>query len=97
MHVGARAHARAEQRGRQAMSASGEAAKTGEHFYACKWSRDVDSGAPLLLLAGEKGLVRVLDVAHECLLAVSHDSWSCRGGEGGGGVRALWALWALGG
>lgn len=59
--------------GGPAAAAAAAAATTaaGEHFYCCKWSVDADSGAALLLLAGEKALVRVLDVSRGCLLHVS--------------------------
>ncbi|KAG2437711.1 hypothetical protein HYH02_011089 [Chlamydomonas schloesseri] len=56
--------------GGPAAAAAAAAATTaaGEHFYCCKWSVDADSGAALLLLAGEKALVRVLDVSRGCLV-----------------------------
>ncbi|KAG2484331.1 hypothetical protein HYH03_016873 [Edaphochlamys debaryana] len=56
--------------GRHGSSASAAATTpNGEHFYCCKWSADPDTGAALLLLAGEKALVRVLDVSRGCLVA----------------------------
>ncbi|KXZ50387.1 hypothetical protein GPECTOR_16g560 [Gonium pectorale] len=48
---------------------AGGLTETGESFYACKWSRDEASGAALLLVAGEKALMRVLDVSRGCLVA----------------------------
>ena len=36
----------------------------------CKWSVDLGSGAPLLLLAGQKGLIRVLDCGRGALVHV---------------------------
>lgn len=41
-----------------------------EEFFACKWSVDETSGAPLLLLAGHNGVIRVLDCAHSTLVHV---------------------------
>jgi WD40 repeat protein len=37
--------------------------QTSEEYYACTWSLDVDSGAPLLLLAGKNGVLVVVNVA----------------------------------
>ncbi|KAG2441491.1 hypothetical protein HXX76_003113 [Chlamydomonas incerta] len=56
--------------GPAAAAAAAAAATTaaGEHFYCCKWSVDASTGAALLLLAGEKALVRVLDVSRGCLV-----------------------------
>ncbi|GFR44999.1 hypothetical protein Agub_g6309, partial [Astrephomene gubernaculifera] len=42
---------------------TGSSSSGGERFHCCKWSRDPDSGAALLLAAGRKALVRVLDVS----------------------------------
>ncbi|GIL42162.1 hypothetical protein Vafri_222 [Volvox africanus] len=52
-------------------SAVGSESEVGEKFYCCKWSRDEESGAALLLIGGEKALVRVLDVSRACLVHVS--------------------------
>ena len=41
-----------------------------EEFFACKWTVDVETGAPLLLLAGKNSVLRVLDVMREKLLWV---------------------------
>ncbi|CAL5223285.1 g5773 [Coccomyxa viridis] len=38
-----------------------------EEFYAVKWSVNVSTGAPLLLLAGKRGLLKVLDTETETL------------------------------
>lgn len=32
-----------------------------EEFFVCKWSQNEDTGAPLLLLAGQTGVIRVID------------------------------------
>ncbi len=42
-----------------------------EEFYAVKWSVNVSTGAPLLLLAGKRGLLKVLDTETETLTRVS--------------------------
>ena len=42
-----------------------------EEFYAVKWSVNVTTGAPLLLLAGKRGLLKVLDTETEALTRVS--------------------------
>ena len=42
-----------------------------EEFYACKWSVNPETGAPLLLLAGKRGLLKALDCSTEELSAVS--------------------------
>lgn len=42
-----------------------------ECFYVCKWSLDEDSGAPVLLIAGQNGVVRALDCASASLMHVS--------------------------
>lgn len=42
-----------------------------DSFYACKWSKDPDTGVPLLLLAGERGVALVIDVATGSLVFVS--------------------------
>mmetsp|Transcript_6106 Transcript_6106/g.13268 ORF Transcript_6106/g.13268 Transcript_6106/m.13268 type:complete len:385 (+) Transcript_6106:260-1414(+) len=39
-----------------------------DEFYVCKWTRHEETGAPLLLLAGHSGVIRVLDVSREVLL-----------------------------
>lgn len=41
-----------------------------EEFFVCRWSVDETSGAPLLLLAGHNGVIRVLDCAHSTLVHV---------------------------
>ena len=41
-----------------------------EEFFACKWTVDVETSAPLLLLAGKNSVLRVLDVMREKLLWV---------------------------
>ncbi len=41
-----------------------------EEFYAVKWSVNVSTGAPLLLLAGKRGLLKVLDCETEALTRV---------------------------
>ncbi|GLC45623.1 hypothetical protein PLESTB_001786700 [Pleodorina starrii] len=46
-----------------ASGGAGAITENGEYFYCCKWSRDEESGAALLLVAGKKALVRVLDVS----------------------------------
>ena len=38
-----------------------------EEFFACKWSVEERSGAPLLLIAGKKGLLKVLNCVTESL------------------------------
>ncbi|EFJ49895.1 polycomb group protein, partial [Volvox carteri f. nagariensis] len=55
-------------RGSEAGSGGGAEGDIGEKFYCCKWSVDEESGAALLLLAGEKALVRVLDVSRGYLV-----------------------------
>ena len=42
-----------------------------EEFYAVKWSVNMSTGAPLLLLAGKRGLLKVLDTEKEALTRVS--------------------------
>ena len=54
----------------------------------CKWSVDLGSGAPLLLLAGQKGLIRVLDCGRGALVHVR--------GVGGGGAHPVAAGWTEG-
>ncbi|CAD7700744.1 unnamed protein product [Ostreobium quekettii] len=39
-----------------------------EEFYACKWSINESIGSPLLLLAGKKGVLRILDCKEEKLV-----------------------------
>ena len=46
-------------------------AQENEEFYACKWSVNPETGAPLLLLAGKRGLLKALDCSTEELSAVS--------------------------
>ena len=41
-----------------------------EEFYACKWSVNVRTGAPLLLLAGKRGLLKALNCDTEELSMV---------------------------
>ena len=41
-----------------------------EEFYACKWSVNVRTGAPLLLLAGKRGLLKALNCETEELSMV---------------------------
>ncbi|EIE27269.1 fertilization-independent endosperm protein 2, partial [Coccomyxa subellipsoidea C-169] len=38
-----------------------------EEFFACKWSVDPDTGDPLLLIAGKKGLLKILNCATQKL------------------------------
>lgn len=38
-----------------------------EEFFACKWSVEERTGAPLLLIAGKKGLLKVLNCVTETL------------------------------
>ncbi|GIL74200.1 hypothetical protein Vretimale_1963 [Volvox reticuliferus] len=59
---------RGRKAGSTAAAAVGSESEIGEKFYCCKWSRDDESGAALLLIAGEKALVRVLDVSRACLV-----------------------------
>lgn len=42
----------------------------GEEFYVCKWSRDAESGHPLLLIAGKNAMVRVIDGTTQRLVHV---------------------------
>ena len=42
-----------------------------EEYFACKWSVDAGTGAPLLLLAGKNALLHVIDCATGTLEAVS--------------------------
>ena len=48
-----------------------------EEFYACKWSVNPETGAPLLLLAGKRGLLKALDCSTEELSAVSAAGLLC--------------------
>ena len=48
-----------------------------EEFYACKWSVNPETGAPLLLLAGKRGLLKALDCSTEELSAVSASGLLC--------------------
>ena len=41
-----------------------------EEFYVCKWSINESTGAPLLLLAGKKGVLRIIDCKEEKLVEV---------------------------
>ena len=41
-----------------------------EEFYVCKWSVDPKTGSPLLLLAGHKGVIRVVDCGSATLVHV---------------------------
>ena len=53
----------------------------------CQWSQCVDTGAPLLLLAGKQGLVKVIDILTETFVVVRN--WGPSGnrarGKGGEG------------
>jgi hypothetical protein len=42
-----------------------------EDFFVCQWSQCLDTGAPLLLLAGKQGLVKVIDTITESFIVVS--------------------------
>ena len=42
-----------------------------ERFFVCKWTEQKGTGHPLLLIAGLKGLVRVLDCTTQALVHVS--------------------------
>ena len=49
-----------------------------EEFYACKWSVNVHTGTPLLLLAGKRGLLKVLDTQTEEYCTVSAADLLCK-------------------
>lgn len=42
-----------------------------EEFYACEWSVNVHTGTPLLLLAGKRGLLKVVSCDTEAIVTVS--------------------------
>ena len=50
-----------------------------EEFFACKWSVEARSGAPLLLIAGKHGLLKVLNCVTESLHWVRPYSVHARG------------------
>lgn len=51
-------------------------AQKDEEFFACKWSVEPRSGAPLLLIAGKRGLLKVLNCVTESLHWV-RACWAC--------------------
>lgn len=46
-------------------------AQKDESYFCCKWTHEEGTRAPLLLVAGQKGLVRVLDCTTQELVHVS--------------------------
>lgn len=47
-----------------------------EEYYACKWSMNEETLAPILLLGGKKGVLRVIDCGETKLVEVGIKEFS---------------------
>lgn len=41
-----------------------------EEFYVCRWTVDIETSLAILIFAGRKGIVRILDTKNNLLLNV---------------------------